>query len=249
MNFISIAIYKRNESVITLLGPYSSLEMLNWRKSGYFSESMLMRTESEDRFHTLAEWTHYSNGQSPFLCLVNSFEQLINFNMGMQLSHMILAPTRAAGATGSFVVVPPPGGCPPPVSINGFSPNTPGFVAYSPSLMISHPPASSLPASQPLSQPPSEPVDDLPSTTSNTPDDSEAGWNPTNYIPTSNSVPCCWKNLGTEDAPWSVKKDAETTPLSEEKATIATQTEPVKVTMEEAARLLSDLFGTVVQVV
>lgn len=121
---------------------------------------------------------------------MNSFEQLINFNMGMHLSHMILTPARAPSSTGSFVVVPPPNGCPPAVSINGFSPAR-GFVAYPPNLMIPHPPGSSLPVSQPLSQPPSEPVDDLPSTTSNTPDDCEGGWNSGSYIPGAVSSLLC----------------------------------------------------------
>ena len=110
--------------------------------------------------------------------------------MGMQISQLILAPARAPATTGSFVVVPPPGSCGPPVSVNGFSPSAPSFVAYPPNpLVIPQPPPSSIPLSQPLSQPPSEPVDDLPSTTSNTPDDSEAGWNPGNFVP--NAVSFC----------------------------------------------------------
>lgn len=37
--------------------------MQKWCKTGYFTDAMLIRTKNEDRFHTLAEWTRYSNGQ------------------------------------------------------------------------------------------------------------------------------------------------------------------------------------------
>uniref|UniRef100_A0A0M3HGC1 GYF domain-containing protein n=1 Tax=Ascaris lumbricoides TaxID=6252 RepID=A0A0M3HGC1_ASCLU len=50
------------------LRPYSSTEMLRWCRAGYFAESMPLRTEGEDRFHTLAEWTRYANGQVSDVC-------------------------------------------------------------------------------------------------------------------------------------------------------------------------------------
>jgi hypothetical protein len=40
------------------LGPSNSHDMIVWLKSGYFSESLLLRTEKDDEneFHTLQEW-------------------------------------------------------------------------------------------------------------------------------------------------------------------------------------------------
>lgn len=44
-------------------GPYAAKEMLMWTQSGYFNDSLLIRTEHEERFHTLGEWTRVCGGK------------------------------------------------------------------------------------------------------------------------------------------------------------------------------------------
>uniref|UniRef100_A0A915ARV5 GYF domain-containing protein n=1 Tax=Parascaris univalens TaxID=6257 RepID=A0A915ARV5_PARUN len=166
-------------------GPYPSTEMLKWCKAGYFTDSMPLRTESEDRFHTLAEWVRYANGQNPFLMLVNTFDELVNISMNMHLSQLILTPARVPPPAGPFVVMPPPTpASAPPVSLGGFShvQAAPSFIAAYPPNPLVLPPPTVAAVHQPLSQPPSEPVDELPSSASNTPDDTECAWIANGYV-------------------------------------------------------------------
>lgn len=114
--------------------------------------------------------------QSPFLLLVNSFDQLVNLSMQMQMSQLILTPTRVPPTSGPYLVMPPSAQATAATPVPGFPP-APGFIAYQQNPLMIPPPAPSFPPHQAFSQPPSEPVDEMPSSASNTPDDSETGWN------------------------------------------------------------------------
>lgn len=49
--------------VLQEYGPYSSREMINWSSSGYFNESLLMRSEQEQNYHQLGDWQIVAGGQ------------------------------------------------------------------------------------------------------------------------------------------------------------------------------------------
>ncbi|VDN21812.1 unnamed protein product [Gongylonema pulchrum] len=160
-------------------GPYSSVEMQRWFKTGYFTDAVLIRTKDEDCFHTLAEWVHYSNGQSPFMQLLGTFEELAAVCMQMQMSQIIISQSRVPPNTGPYVVMHQSGAPTAPVmptAVPGFVP-APGFIAYHQNPLMVATPAPPFFPNQPFSQPPSEPVDEMLSTVSNTPDDSDMAWN------------------------------------------------------------------------
>lgn len=115
--------------------------------------------------------------QSPFLLLVNSFDQLVNMNMHLQMSQLILAPGRVPVSSGPYLMVSQAAAAAAPSPVSGFPP-APGFIAYHQNPLVVAPPVPPIFAPhQAFSQPPSEPVDEVPSSASNTPDDSDAGWN------------------------------------------------------------------------
>ncbi|VDM91362.1 unnamed protein product [Onchocerca ochengi] len=222
-------------------GPYSSVEMQKWCKTGYFTDAMLIRTKNEDRFHTLAEWTRYSNGQSPFLLLVNSFDQLVNMSMQMQMSQLILTPGRVPVSNGPYLMMPQTATTPTPGPVPGFPP-APGFIAYHQNPLLVAPPVPSFAPHQAFSQPPSEPVDEVPSSASNTPDDSDMGWN-INAINNTTLLPLQEKSTDTHDASWNLAHDIGTDPKHLEYCDASTQTNPGKISAVQAVQLLSELIG------
>ncbi|VDK86131.1 unnamed protein product [Litomosoides sigmodontis] len=221
-------------------GPYSSVEMQKWCKTGYFTDAMLIRTKNEERFHTLAEWTRYSNGQSPFLLLINSFDQLINMNMQMQMSQLILTPGRVAASSGPYLMVSQGAAAGTPNPVPGFPP-APGFIAYQNHPLVVAPAVPPFAPHQAFSQPPSEPVDEMPSSVSNTPDDSDAGWN-MNRMQNAYQ-PLREKSTDTCDASWNLARDVGTDTEHLKCCDASTQTNPGKISAEQAVRLLSDLIG------
>ncbi|VDM42075.1 unnamed protein product [Toxocara canis] len=231
-------------------GPYSSAEMLRWCRAGYFADSMPLRTEGEDRFHTLAEWTQYASGQSPFLTLVNTFDQLVNLSMSMHLSQLILTPPP----TGPFVVMPPPtaASAPPAASLGGFSPvqAVPSFIAaYPPNPVMIPPPTIATAHQLPFSQPPSEPVDELPSSASNTPDDTDCTWIASNCVRSSGPMSTSEKCVGTEEAPWCEKRDKANDPIAHTvRHDVGVQTSMRKMRPSDAVRVLSELFGEPIEI-
>ncbi|MFH4975080.1 hypothetical protein AB6A40_001789 [Gnathostoma spinigerum] len=229
-------------------GPYPCTDMQKWWKAGYFSDSMLMRTESEERFHSLAEWMRYCNGQSPFATVCQSFDQLVSLNL--HFSQLLLAPPhhRVPPSAGPFVMIPPPAGASPAVPLAGFSPSqgAHSFIPYPASHLVLPSHASLV---HPFSQPPSEPVDELPSSASNTPDDSEAGWNSSNSIRNVSTLALCEKSSSTEDAPWLHVQDSATDPIEKRLFTSsAVQTEPMKISFDEACRIITEIIGSPVQI-
>lgn len=233
-------------------GPYSSTEMLRWCRAGYFAESMPLRTEGEDRFHTLAEWTRYANGQNPFLTLVNTFDELVNLSMSMHLSQLILTPARVPPPAGPFVVMPPPtAASAPPASLGGFSPvqAAPSFIAAYPPNPLVLPPPTVAAVHQPFSQPPSEPVDELPSSASNTPDDTECAWIANGCVRNEGSMTTFEKCMGTEEAPWCDKRDKANDPIAHAtRRNVGVQTSGRKILITDAARLLSELLGESIEI-
>lgn len=97
-------------------------------------------------------------------------------NMQMQMSQLILTP-RVAASSGPYLMVSQGTAAATPNPVPGFPP-APGFIAYHQNHpLVVAPPVPSFAPHQAFSQPPSEPVDEMPSSVSNTPDDSDAGWN------------------------------------------------------------------------
>lgn len=41
---------------ISTLGPFNGHSMMEWVKTGYFKENLLIKTDSEETFHPLGEW-------------------------------------------------------------------------------------------------------------------------------------------------------------------------------------------------
>ncbi|VDN03371.1 unnamed protein product [Thelazia callipaeda] len=222
-------------------GPYSSAEMQKWYKTGYFVSSMLLRTKNDDRFHTLAEWSRYSSGQSPFLIFVNSFDQLVNFSLQAQMSRLIITPTRVPATNGPYFVVPQTAPASTPTPVHGFAP-APGFLTYQQNSLMIAPQIPSFGPLPGLSQPPSEPLDELPSTISNTPDDSDTNWNiglVQNVVP----LPFQEKSTDTYDASWNLARDIGTDPEYAKYRDVSTQTNPGRISAEQAVRLLSEIIG------
>ncbi|KAJ1356170.1 hypothetical protein KIN20_013839 [Parelaphostrongylus tenuis] len=60
-----------------IYGPFAPKDMMMWTQSGYFSDSLLIRTEYEECFHTLGEWTRVCGGKVPFLLPVISMNNLV----------------------------------------------------------------------------------------------------------------------------------------------------------------------------
>ncbi|KAK6109476.1 GYF domain family protein [Brugia pahangi] len=222
-------------------GPYSSMEMQKWCKTGYFTDTMLIRTKNEERFHTLAEWTRYSNGQSPFLLLVSSFDHLINMNMQVQMSQLILTPGRVPVSSGPYLMVPQAAAAATPTPVPGFPPGH-GFITYHQNPMVVAPPVHTFIPHQAFSQPPSEPVDEVPSSASNTPDGSDTGWN-INTMQNTALLPLQEKSTDTYDASWNIVRDIGTGPDHSECCDAFTQTNPGRISVEQAARLLTELTG------
>lgn len=94
----------------------------------------------------------------------------------MQMSQLVLTPGSAPVSTGPYLMVAQAAAAAAPSPVSGF-PSAPGFFAYHQNPLVIAPPLPSFAPHQAFSQPPSEPVDEVPSSASNTPDDSDAGWN------------------------------------------------------------------------
>lgn len=168
-------------------GPYTSREMRTWGNSGYFNDSLPVRTENDEMFHPIGDWTSVMGGANPFA------------NPSVPAFHVL---AHAAHAQQQFLLYPP--GLQPPAPFNAGAPppptnggpqqqqqrfNGPPFMPNG-----APPPAAAAAAMAnlhlggggghmgmmqpmhlggPLSQPPSEPNDGANSSNSHTPDSAE----------------------------------------------------------------------------
>ncbi|CAI4222673.1 unnamed protein product [Auanema sp. JU1783] len=113
-------------------GPYHAKDMLMWTQTGYFKDNLLIRTEHEEGFRTLGEWTRLASGKLPFLLPVLSMDHML---ASLSLNNQQSAP---------MMMVPP--GLAPPFP--------PPLSRYHNGAFMNLPPNA-----VPSSQPPSEPID------------------------------------------------------------------------------------------
>eukprot|EP00080_Pristionchus_pacificus_P021265 PDM81285.1 hypothetical protein PRIPAC_36288 [Pristionchus pacificus] len=52
--------------VLQTYGPYKAREMHTWGSTGYFNESLPVKTENDDCFHPIGEWMGLMGGANPF---------------------------------------------------------------------------------------------------------------------------------------------------------------------------------------
>ncbi|GMR59678.1 hypothetical protein PMAYCL1PPCAC_29873, partial [Pristionchus mayeri] len=149
-------------------GPYTAREMRMWGSSGYFNDALPVKTDKDEQFHSIGDWTAVMGGANPFLN-----PSVPAFNVLMH------------GAHAQFLLYPP--GLPTPSPFPGGSPSNggrfggPPFPAPSAAManlhlggaggghMGIHP----IHLGGPLSQPPSEPNDGANSSNSHSPDNAE----------------------------------------------------------------------------
>ncbi|EFO87882.1 hypothetical protein CRE_05454 [Caenorhabditis remanei] len=200
-------------------GPYLSKDMNFWLQAGYFTNELQLKTENEQNYHTLGEWTQIL-GTPPFLNPVHSLEAVAAAAQWQQQ-------VRAAPAP---MMVMPPG------LQNQFPPQ----------MRLQYPPFVPMPFLHQMnqngppmhSQPPSEPIDA--GSLSHTPDSENdlQGHGAKPHQSQFHQMHQLTKqmhhvNIATEPI---VMKNAEC------------QTDPVKVEISKtnASRLLSELLGQIV---
>ncbi|VDO80663.1 unnamed protein product [Heligmosomoides polygyrus] len=88
-----------------IYGPYAAKEMLMWTQSGYFNDSLLIRTEHEERFHTLGEWTRVllRNLRFSLYLHLSSYNRLPRMSRSAPLKHTKLAVVPPALREGSAI--------------------------------------------------------------------------------------------------------------------------------------------------
>ncbi|KIH62817.1 GYF domain protein [Ancylostoma duodenale] len=210
-----------------IYGPYAAKEMMMWTQSGYFNDSLLIRTEHEERFHTLGEWTRVCGGKVPFVLPVVSMESLVG-PLGPRLNPVVIG------------MLPP--GLPPP-----FPPPVHGrFAHFVPGMP---PPQAHQQPPMTHSLPPSEPLD-AGSSLSHTPDSEQEMYNHakvngetngTSMMPTLRHMA-----VSTAEPPEMVSVSTATDNPTMRDA--ACQTTPLIVPAQDAARILSELLNQVVRV-
>ncbi|KAF8381248.1 sao-1 [Pristionchus pacificus] len=71
-------------------GPYKAREMHTWGSTGYFNESLPVKTENDDCFHPIGEWMGLMGGANPFAApSVPAFNVLMH---GAQAQQFLLYP-------------------------------------------------------------------------------------------------------------------------------------------------------------
>ncbi|CAI2355263.1 unnamed protein product [Caenorhabditis sp. 36 PRJEB53466] len=202
-------------------GPYCGKDMMFWLQTGYFNESLQVRTENESAFHTLGEWTQLV-GNHPFAMTVHSFEATANQINSIRPPH---AP---------MLMMPPglPSSFPPPMQMR-----FPPFV-----MPLLHQMNNQAPMSMMHSQPPSEPIDA--GSLSHTPDsdDFQSGHGHGQARKLHNQ-----QHPGVQSLiPQMMHAQVSTEPIQTKE--VECQTEPLKLELskDKASRLLSDLFGQLV---
>ncbi|KAJ1351348.1 hypothetical protein KIN20_007336 [Parelaphostrongylus tenuis] len=128
-----------------IYGPYAPKDMMMWTQSGYFNDSLLIRTEHEERFHTLGEWTRVCGGKVPFLLPVISMDSLVG-QMAPRLNPVMIGMLPPG--------LPPP--FPPPLHgrFTHFVPGMPPPQHHQPPMTHSLPPSEPLDATSSVSQTP-----------------------------------------------------------------------------------------------
>lgn len=128
--------------------------------------------------------------QSPFLYPVNSYEHLVSCaenlssNIYHQMSQMLVTLNRVPPPHTALMVSPP---LPAGIQVPGMPNGAPGYMTtYQQAPVVVGPPVVGL--AGPFSQPPSEPADEIPSSASNTPEDSDTGWVPQNVVSYSTAL-------------------------------------------------------------
>ncbi|KJH49651.1 hypothetical protein DICVIV_04197 [Dictyocaulus viviparus] len=119
--------------------------MMMWTQSGYFNDTLLIRTEHEERFHTLGEWTRVCGGKVPFMLPVISMEALVG-QMAPRINPVMIGMLPPG--------LPPP--FPPPVHgrFTHFVPGMPPPQHHQPPMAHSLPPSEPLDATSSVSQTP-----------------------------------------------------------------------------------------------
>ncbi|CAP30546.2 Protein CBG11416 [Caenorhabditis briggsae] len=225
-------------------GPYMSKDMNFWLQAGYFTPELQLKTENEQNYHTLGEWTQVL-GSPPFLTPVHSLE------------------ASAATAQWQQVRQQPPMMVMPPGLNNQFPPQ----------MRMQYPPFVQMPFlhqmnqnGPPLmhSQPPSEPID---GSLSHTPDSDDARLAAEQALqqPPSWLVALGLANHGQAQghghgpklhhshfqAMQQLTKQIQHASIATEpivKKNVECQTEPTKIEVSKAAasRLLTELMGQTV---
>ncbi|PAV92215.1 hypothetical protein WR25_08991 isoform A [Diploscapter pachys] len=57
-------------------GPFHGADMIKWTQASYFTDSLLVRTDNDDKFYPLADWKRLLGGQLPFNLPIHSFQAL-----------------------------------------------------------------------------------------------------------------------------------------------------------------------------
>ncbi|ULT85914.1 hypothetical protein L3Y34_005954 [Caenorhabditis briggsae] len=227
-------------------GPYMSKDMNFWLQAGYFTPELQLKTENEQNYHTLGEWTQVL-GSPPFLTPVHSLE------------------ASAATAQWQQVRQQPPMMVMPPGLNNQFPPQQQMRMQYPPFVQMPflHQMNQNGP---PLmhSQPPSEPID---GSLSHTPDSDDARLAAEQALqqPPSWLVALGLANHGQAQghghgpklhhshfqAMQQLTKQIQHASIATEpivKKNVECQTEPTKIEVSKAAasRLLTELMGQTV---
>lgn len=74
-------------------GPYTSFQMLAWMRSGYFQESLLLRTDGDEQFHTLNDWIRVCGNKIPFGLPIVSWNEQVTENMNQLNSRCTSTPS------------------------------------------------------------------------------------------------------------------------------------------------------------
>uniref|UniRef100_A0A1I7T2R9 GYF domain-containing protein n=1 Tax=Caenorhabditis tropicalis TaxID=1561998 RepID=A0A1I7T2R9_9PELO len=203
-------------------GPYLSKDMLFWLKGGYFNNDFQLRTENEQNFRTLGEWSQLL-GTHPFSQPVHSFEASAN-QINASRSH-----------GGPMMMMPP--GLPPTFPPQQMPMRFPSFLPM-PLLHQLNQNGGPPMGGQMHSQPPSEPIDA--GSLSHTPDSENEFQGHLRKPLMSSTIHSMQQTMmaRTNDA------HTATEPVIMKNAEC--QTEPVELSKANASRLLSELFGQLV---
>ncbi|GMS80762.1 hypothetical protein PENTCL1PPCAC_2937 [Pristionchus entomophagus] len=166
-------------------GPYTPREMMTWGNSGYFNDTLPVKTEKDEMFHSIGDWTTVMGGANPF-----GSGSVPAFNVLMHGAHtqqfLMYPPGLPAPAPFASGVAPPSGrggpdgrfggpqqGGPQPFVPNGGPPPTAAMASLHLGGGGGHMGMHHMHHGGPLSQPPSEPNDGANSSNSHTPDSAE----------------------------------------------------------------------------
>uniref|UniRef100_A0AC34QWT8 GYF domain-containing protein n=2 Tax=Panagrolaimus sp. JU765 TaxID=591449 RepID=A0AC34QWT8_9BILA len=221
-------------------GPFSNTEMLQWVDSGYFNDNLMIRTERDDKFYTLFEYTQMCQG-SPFHSDIYSmhFKAMEAANMIRQRSApipirvpvMVVQPHANVSTTAQF----PPGITPGPVFVNsnGFPVSTPMYV--------NNPHIGTYGTPQPYNYM-TERENPSSSSVSDSPDIDRSIHMEELQVCVQTDDKC----VSTDDAPWLTEKieiGTDVPVFNVNDLSVGTQTAPVPINRIQVARLLKELTG------